>query len=226
MKRIFYMSLGSIVLIALALSIIQVWSENKAAQKMYKDFSTTLSTYPVLSNPFASSFCQFESEGIKYLTIQNDGEFITGVRLADGETTYCHNGITYQVSNDEMVETGYDMVDVNEIIGSNISYLLSDETVSYTYHKPSGRDLPLWIYPYDPAYLRIRRESYGECMETMMYSDTEQFEIRWCITKSSSDEDVELFLCVFDESISSSSLYIHGWGQVPDDILKILVTAE
>ena len=128
MKRTFCISLGSIVLIAFALSIFQVWSEKKAAQEMYKDFSTTLSTYPVLSSPFASSFCQFESEGTRYLTIQNNAKFITGVRLANGETIYCHNGIAYQVSNDEIVETDYYMVDVNEIIGSNISYLLSDES--------------------------------------------------------------------------------------------------
>lgn len=224
MKRFFLVLLVCVILFIAVLWVSQLQSEKKTAEEMYNKFCTAVSDYPALPAPFVSSFCQFEKDGVKYLIIQNEGKYITGVRLASGDTIYCHNGITYQVSDGKLEKTDSNISDVNSIIASNLSALLLDDTVFYTYHRPTEKELPLWIYPYDPPYLRIRRESYEGYMETMIYSDTDQQEIRWCITKSSSNEDTKLFLHASEHSISASDLYIYGWGDIPEAVLMMLST--
>lgn len=226
MKKIVLISLVFAILIIAVLSVFQVQSQRKAAEEMYENFCTALSAYPALPASFLSGFCQFEKDGIKYLTVQNKGENITGVRFANGETMYCHNGITYRASDDGLIKAESDMVDVNGMIGSGLASFLADVTVLYTYHRPSGSELPLWIYPDDPPYLRIKREAYGEYMETMLYSGTEPREVRWCITKSASEEDTKLFLHASEHSITASALYVHGWGDVPEDVLKLFAAVE
>lgn len=226
MKRI---ALILLALIILFVSVLWGWhaqNDKKAAEEMYKNFCTALSDYPTLPVPFISSFCQLEKDGIKYLTIQNEGEFVTGVRFANGETLYFHNGNAYYASDAKLVKTEYDMVNVNGIIDSYLSSLILDNTVLYTYHRPTGAELPLWIYPDDPPYLRIERGSYSEYMETMIYSDADPWEIRWCITKSSSDEDTKLFLHAAEDRLPASTLYIHGWGNIPEDVMKLFATVE
>lgn len=226
MKKIVLISLVCIILIIAVLSVFQVQNQKKAAEEMYEDFCTALSAYPALPAPFVSGFCQFEKDGIKYLTVQNEGENITAVRFANGETMYCHDGVTYRVSDDGLEKTESDMADANGIIASGLASFLSDDAVLYTYHRPSGSELPLWIYPDDPPYLRIKREGYGEYMETMIYSGSDPYEVRWCITKSASKEDTKLFLRASDHSITDSALYVHGWGDIPEDVLKMLAAVE
>ena len=198
--------------------------EQKAGDEMYIKFCSALSDYPNLPAPFVSSFCQLEIDGIKYLMIQDEGKYITAMRLENGETTYCHNDRAYHIVDDKVLELESDIPDVPNMIRTNLSSLLQDATVTYHYLRPSGRDLPLWIYPYDPPYLLItHREKYADYTETMIYSDAEQFEIRWCITQSSSDEDVVLFLGAFDDGLNSSNLrFVHGWGSLPESIFTLL----
>lgn len=219
-KKIVFILITCLVLTAIV-SALHFYNNKKAAEEMYNTVYDALIDYPVLSEHFAATVCHFEKDGVKYLVIQNEAETITGRRFASGETEYYYNGIRYRVFNNEVTETDSDVVDVMEVIHSAVASLLADETATYTYHKPSGIPLPLWVYPYDPGYLLIKRETYSDYMETMIYSDTESREVRWSIAHS--EEDTVLYLYAAENLFSKPIIGIHGWGDIPEVVTKLIV---
>lgn len=106
---------------------------------MYIKFCSALSDYPDLPAPFVSSFFQLEIDGIKYLMLRNEGEYVTAMRFDNDETTYCHNGRAYQIEDDKLVEIESNMPDVIDMIHTNLYLLLQDATVTCRYLRPSGK---------------------------------------------------------------------------------------
>ena len=220
-NRIIAALIACLVIVIVIVSVCCSYNKKRAAEEMYHCVYDVLIDYPALHSPFAATVCHFEKDGIKYLIIQNGEKAITGRQLANGETEYYYNGISYSVFNNELTENGSNVVDVVKILRLAIASLLSDETVSYTYHKPSGRDLPLWVLPIDQSYIIVERELYSDYMETMVYSAAEHKEVRWSIANS--EEDTILYLYATGELFLKPILGIHGWGDIPESVTKLIV---
>jgi len=223
MKKIVFFASCLIILIVV-LSIYGSYTKKFAADELYTYISSELSDYPSLHAPYVSSICYYQSEGIHYYLLWNQEKYLTGRQLPDEKIEFYYNGTVYEIINSELVETGAVISDdVLDVFRVAIASLLDDETVTYTYHKPSGRDLPIWISPLDTDYLLLRRELYAQYTETMKhsYTYTEKEKIQWSIATSS--EQTILYLRVLEEPISHSDTRTPGWANLPDGVLNCLL---
>ena len=223
MKKIIVLVCCFIILIA-ALSVYRSHMNKVAAGELYAYISTELSDYPSLSDSYISTTCYYQSEGIHYFLLLNQETYITGKQFPSGRTEFYYNDAVYEIVNSELVKTEtIASNDVLDVLRVAVASLLDDDTFTYTYHKPSGRDLPIWIGPLDPDYLLLSRPLYAKYTETMKHSYTYTGieKIQWSIATSS--EDTILYLRVLEGPISDSDMRTPGWETLPDGVIYSLM---
>ena len=201
-------------------------SVDTKATALYQKVYDACSSYPALNDPFVSTACYYYDGSNEYLLLECGQECITGTRSKDGGTIYVINGQRWMVDKNSTskitsTETDY----VSDIIGAAVTNFLSNEDIMYTYQKPRGSALPLWVYPDDPGYLRVERPGYEDCVEVMVLKEDEKGQqLRWNIAQS--PENVTLYLFASDYIFPANVLYVHGWGEISESITEYLTASH
>ena len=210
-----------VVLLVIVFSVYHSHIEKAAESELYVYLSKNLCDYPTMYTPYCASLGYYKSNGEGYLLIQNQGEYVTGRQSPSGIVEFYHNGKAYKFIDSELIETcDADSDYILEVFRSGIISLFEDKTVTYTYHKPSGRDLPIWVSPLDSEYLLVERGGYADYTETMIYSNSGSKAIRWSIAKS--EKDTELYLRIAEQPVSAFKTFIPGWGEIPEVVFDLL----
>lgn len=190
-----------------------------AAEEMLANFNATLQDYPKLPASFVSNVCFLEKDGSQYLWMEMKDRLVTGIRLPDGQTEYCIDGVTYLETDGTLAHSERDLTDISGVINTCVSEFLQDSQVTYTYYKATGPELPMWIYPDDDACLLVEREGYEGFTENMLYANGDVEEVRWCFLLS--EERVVLYLSAADVRRKNLEL-IPGWGEIPQEAVDYL----
>lgn len=194
----------------------RMW-HNQKAEQLYQNICTQLEQYPCSLPVDGCSACYLRDGAEEYLFFRNDGVTIAGRRNQEGEIYYVGESVCVDKTGTE-VESTFSKQAFLDAIEEGIAFYLNQTDVTYSYHKPSGGALPMWIYPTDPYYLRLWRPSYPDYMEVMtMHGRENGTVLRWSILAP--DESVMLYLAVSDTSVPCGETYIQGWGEIPAQLI-------
>lgn len=211
------------VAVALFNAGYRMWRNQKAKQ-LYQDICTQLEQYPYNLPVDGHSVCYFQNGAEEYLFFQNDGVTIVGRRNQEDEVYYMGESVCVDKTG-AVIESPFSKQDLLDAIEEGVACYLDQADVSYIYHKTSGGTLPMWIYPTDPYYLRLKRSGYPDHMEVMTSDDTENGSyVRWNILAP--DESVVLYLAVSDILTSHGKTYVRGWGEIPQQLIDHQLQAE
>lgn len=219
LRRILLIFIAAAVLVC-AVVLSCHYRRQAAADEMLVNMKTVLKDYPELPVSFVSNFCCMKTDGIQYLWMEMGGRRVTGRRIPDGQTEYCFAGETYLETDGILTVSERDMEDITPVFKQTVMSYMQDPQITYTYHKPFGRDLPMWIYPTDEAYLLIQREGYHGYTENMVYENRDTEAVRWCFLESG--ENVLLYLNAADARFKNIN-YVRGWGYIPQAVIDFLL---
>lgn len=194
----------------------RMW-HNQKAEQLYQNICTQLEQYPRSLPVDGCSVCYFRDGAEEYLFFWNDGVTIAGRRNQEGEIYYVGESVCVDKTGTE-VESTFSKQAFLDAIEEGIAFYLNQTDVTYSYHKPSGGALPMWISPLDPCYLRIQRTGHPDYMEVMTgYEGETGTYLHWNILTS--DETVVLYVSASDISASYGRTYVPGWGEIPTQLI-------
>lgn len=194
------------------------------AKQLYRDIRAQLELYPCNLPADGYSICYYQKGAEEYLFFQSDGATIVGRRNQEDEVYYIGESMCVDKTG-AVVAPAFSKQDLLDAIEEGVACYLDQADVTYTYHKPSGGALPMWISPLDPCYLRLQRPGYPDHMEVMTGDDTEKGRyVHWNILAP--DESVLLYLAVSDISSTYGRTYVPGWGDIPTQIIDLQLHSE
>jgi len=194
----------------------------KKAKQLYQDICAQLELYSYNLPANGHCVCYYQKGVEEYLFFQNEGVTIVGRRSQDDEFYYVGESLCVDKTG-VAVESAFSKQDLLDAIEEGVVCYLDQADVTYTYHKPFGGTLPMWIYPTDPYYLRLQRPGYQDHMEVMTMDEGEN-NLRWNILAP--DESVLLYLAVSDISVSYGKPYVRGWGEIPQQLIDRQLHSE
>lgn len=204
-------------------AVYQLQCRQKAKQ-LYQDICVQLAQYPRSLPADGYSVCYYQKGSEEYLFLQSDGMTIVGRRNQGDEIYYAGESVCVDKTG-TVVAPAFSKQDLQDAIAEGVARYLDQADVTYTYHKPFGGTLPMWISPLDPCYLRLQRPGYPDHMEVMTGDDTENGSyVHWNILAP--DESVLLYLAVSDISSTYGRTYVPGWGEIPQQLVEPQVHSE
>ena len=212
----------AITFIVMSLLIGNHISKQSKASALIEQLDAAVATYPDLSEPYRSSMCYYRDGNNQWFLLQTNGTNISGKRTIGNDTTSYIDQKAFTVSKDgSLVEIQSACEDVANIIRTGISVFLNSAIKSATFHKPSGKSLPIHVSPLDAYYVQVKRDGCEAYTERMILSEAEDWTaITWSILDANAE--VVLYLSLSDGEISADRVIIPGWGEIPNVVLQEL----
>jgi len=217
------------IVIAIAVGLIiciAYLSNQKNAENLQNFVSQMLINYPELPSSFAFTTCSCKVGDDSYIFIRSADKLIAGRQSGNGTQEYFYAAESSSVDLHEIAELSPTRImEISALIHGQISTFLSDSSAKIQYKTPGSGALPLGIYPSDPGYLLIERSGYESFVETMLLrEDPEGAFIRWSIAQST--EQAQLYLSASEYISKSTSMYLPGWGTIPEEIVGFIFCAS
>lgn len=208
------------VFIVMSLLISNHISNQNKSVALIEQVDAAVATYPDLREPYRSSMCYYRDGNNQWFLLQINGTSISGKHTNGNSATYYMNQKAWVLLEDgTLAEIQATPDDVGNVIKSWLSAFRDNTIQSKTFHKPSGKFLPLHVSPLDAYYVQVKRDGTETYTERMILRETEDWTaIAWSILDAKSE--VVLYLSLSDGEISTERVIIPGWGEIPDIILR------